>query len=75
MKYFNTEFQLHSLVDLDQRKNILNAIFKDFSERVLVPLVPSPKILGQIIVEPLTLVSCCSLIFQPLHSEYWEQLW
>ena len=75
IKYFNTEFRLHTLTDLEQRKNLLNDIFKDFSERMLAPLIPSQKLLGQILLEPMTLISCCSLIFRPLHSEHWEELW
>jgi hypothetical protein len=63
------------LTDIEQRKSILNEIVKDFSQRVLIPIAPSQKILGQIIVEPMTLVSCCSFSFRPLKSEYWEQLW
>ncbi len=63
------------MTDIEQRRTILNEIVKDFSQRVLIPISPSQKILGQIIVEPMTLVSCCSFSFRPLKAEYWEQLW
>lgn len=75
MKYFNTEFQIHKLTDIEKKKMIVNEIIKDFSQRVLIPIIPTQKILGQLLVEPMTLLSCCSFSFRPFKSEYWEQLW
>ncbi len=55
---------------------ILNEILKDFSEqRSVVPIILSQKSLGQIIIEPMTLLSCISFTFRPYKREYWEQLW
>lgn len=75
VKLFNTEFQIHNLNEAEQRKLILNQIVKDLTDRSIVSTLPSQKILEQIIVEPITLLSCSSFIFQPLKPEHWEQLW
>jgi len=76
VKDSHTEFQFHKLtIDADERKNLINEILKDFSQRVLIPLNPSQKSLGQVLIEPMTLVACYSFVFRPNQSESWEQLW
>lgn len=54
---------------------IINELLKDFSQRVQISIISSQKFLGQILIEPMTLISCCSFIFRPFQIEYWEQLW
>ncbi|CAF0795767.1 unnamed protein product [Rotaria sordida] len=75
IKYFNTEFQIHNLNDIEQRKFLLNQIIKLLTDQSLISILPSQKILEQIIVEPMTLLSCCSFVFRPFKIEYWKQLW
>ncbi|CAF4561489.1 unnamed protein product [Rotaria sp. Silwood1] len=75
MKYFNTEFQIHNLSDIERRKSLVNKIIKHLTDQSLISIVPSQKILEQIIVEPMSLLSCCSFVFRPFKTEHWEQLW
>ncbi|UJR33391.1 hypothetical protein I4U23_020839 [Adineta vaga] len=70
-KDFNTEFHRYNLTDFEERKKILNQLLNHFSDQTFQS---SQKFLNQIIIESITLISCSSLIFRPLKSEYWEQL-
>ncbi|CAF1360061.1 unnamed protein product [Adineta steineri] len=72
MKYFNTEFQLHTLADYEEKKLLLNQLLKHVFEQTFLS---SQKLLNQIIIESMTLISCSSLTFRPFKTEHWEQLW
>ena len=70
-----TEFQRHAFNDNDEKKNIVNRLLKHYSDRATVAVAPSQKTLGQLITDPMTLVSCSSIVFRPQRVQHWEQLW
>ncbi|CAF0729131.1 unnamed protein product [Adineta ricciae] len=71
-KYFNTEFHQHVLTDVEERKMMLNELFNHFSDQTFQF---SQKFLSHITTESVALITCSSLIFRPLKSTDWEELW
>lgn len=72
---FGSSIEIRSFAGQDERKEILNEILKEFAEKTNVSLITSQKNLGQLPVEPMTLINLNSLRFRPNRCEHWEKIW